>query len=94
MSQFQFEKHVEQKMIDHMNEDHIDALHDYCRVKNIDTNDSQPTMVAIDYEGFDIEVNNICHRFEFMSPCTTAEDVRHALVELAKQARKKLTVLN
>ena len=82
-----FDKGTEQHMIVHMNEDHVDAMYDYCRIKNIDTTEADPKMVAIDNHGFDIQVNQQVYRFYFPQPCKTPEEVRQALVTLAKQAR-------
>ena len=82
-----FEDDIAQHMMNHMNEDHIDAMHDYCRMKSINTSDSSPRMVNIDFNGFDIQVGSQIHRFEFSKPCKTPKQAREALVELAKQAR-------
>lgn len=83
-----FNKDIERDMVEHMNEDHVDAMCDYCRLQNIDTSNAVPKMVSIDFNGFDLQVDERIHRFIFERPCETPNDVRKALVELAKQARQ------
>lgn len=83
----QFEKEIEKHMLDHMNTDHVDAMRDYCAYANIDLEDNDPRMVSIDQDGFYLEINGNRVRFNFNQKCTSPEDVRKALVQLAETAR-------
>ena len=74
-------------MIDHMNEDHVDAMRDYCRYADVEIGDEDPKMVSIDQDGFNLTVNEKNFRFDFNNKCTTPEEVRKALVKLAETAR-------
>ena len=76
-------------MIDHMNEDHVDAMRDYCNYAGIEIGDSDPEMVSIDQAGFELLVNAKRVRFDFKEKCMTPQEVRKALVELAETARVK-----
>ena len=82
-----FEHDIAQHMINHMNEDHVDAMHDYCKMRGIDTSSATPKMVNIDFNGFDLLVGHQTYRFEFSKPCETSTQARQALVDLAKLAR-------
>ena len=82
-----FSGETEDRMIAHMNEDHVDAMKEYCRDASIELNSHEPLMLGIDPYGFDLLVNNQTLRFQFNNKCETARQVRQALVELAKKAR-------
>lgn len=84
-----FDKQTEQHMVAHMNEDHVDAMRDYCRLNGIATFDQSPKMLKIDSAGFEMLVNNERIRIDFVRECETPQQVREALVEMAKQARQK-----
>ena len=85
----QFPKDMESRMIGHMNEDHVDAMRDYCRYAGIEIVDGNPEMVGIDQNGFELLVNGKRERFDFKEKCMTPQEVRKALVELAETARVK-----
>lgn len=74
-------------MINHMNEDHVDAMRDYCSYAGIEIKKSVPEMVSIDQNGFELLVNGKRERFDFKEKCMTPQEVRKALVELAETAR-------
>jgi putative heme iron utilization protein len=77
---------TEASILEHMNADHADALHDYCRhVHGVDAQDA--AMVGIDCDGFDVRAGGALLRFEFDAPVSNAAQVRNALVTLAQQAR-------
>jgi putative heme iron utilization protein len=80
---FSFEE--EKSMIDHMNNDHAEAIKHYCDVYDITySDDNAPVMVGIDSEGFNLRCGEHIHRIEFNEPVATATDVRKALVDMAK----------
>ena len=70
-----------------MNEDHVDAMSDYCRHIGIDVFNNSPKMIHIDKQGFDLELGQEKIHFTFDQPCNSPQEVREALVELAKQSR-------
>lgn len=80
----------EDKIIEHMNEDHSDSLRNYCtNLKGLTLTESDTVrMVGIDGEGFDIFVNTKKVRFQFDETITTAIEAREALVALAKKAKQ------
>lgn len=86
-----FEEETAQRMIEHMNDDHIDAMVDYCRFAGIandgDKNNNPPCMTAIGSDGFILLFGNKKIKFDFEQTCASSMDVRKALVELAKKAR-------
>ncbi len=78
---------AELDILDHMNNDHRDALIQYCRhVHGIETTSAE--MAGIDCDGFDVSTNNRLYRFDFDPVVRTANDARAALVELSKSARR------
>ena len=85
-----FPKDIEQRMISHMNSDHVDAMRDYCRYANIEIGEVDPQMTRIDQNGFNLDVNGRNVRFEFKETCTSPDEVRSALVKLAETARENL----
>ena len=83
-----FSLEQEQGMLRHMNKDHADAVKHYCDLHDIEIPDNlNPIMVGIDSEGFHIRVGKFIHRINFRQPVYTTEDVRKAMVELARQER-------
>ena len=83
-----FSLEQEQGMLRHMNNDHADAVKHYCDLHDIEIPDNlNPIMVGIDSEGFHIRVGKFIHRINFRQPVYTTEDVRKAMVELARQER-------
>ena len=85
-----FPNDIEERMISHMNADHIDAMRDYCRYANIKISEVNPQMTHIDQNGFNLEVSGQNVRFDFKKKCTSPDEVRKALVELAETARALL----
>jgi len=81
---FSFEE--ETGMVDHMNEDHQDAMNHYCDLFDIPYQDGQlPKLVGVDSEGFHLRVAGRLHRIQFDQPVNNAMEVRQALVELARR---------
>ena len=78
---------VEGEIVAHMNEDHAQALRDYCRrAHRIEA--ATVTMLGIDCEGFDVRADGRALRFEFDAPVTNAGSAREALAEMARAARE------
>lgn len=79
-------KSVENRIINHMNNDHLDSLIKYCNFyKNIETSDAK--MIGIDSEGFDVLSNKFdLIRFTFENPISDAGQAREILVKMAKEA--------
>ena len=84
-----FQGKGEDKVIDHMNEDHHKDLILYCMhyKKMSITSDDIVRMVGIDSLGFDVFVNDRKTRFDFEQPVTNALEAREALVALSKGAK-------
>lgn len=78
----------------HMNADHGDALLAYARALAGVADAQAATMTAVDRYGFDLEVTAAggvqSARLAFTAPASTAEEVRRAMVALAKAARAAL----
>ena len=78
---------AEKNMIDHMNEDHQDAM-SLILAHHHGIQDDAPTMTGIVNDGFYIHSNNKNYYVPFENTCTKHEDVRMALVKLTNRARK------
>ncbi|RLU03700.1 MAG: HugZ family protein [Ketobacter sp.] len=72
------------RIVDHMNEDHADAIQHYCDLAAIPNPAGDATMAAIDSEGMTLRVANRLHRVEFERSVTTSEEARAILVEMAR----------
>lgn len=73
-------------MVEHMNEDHQDAMNHYCELFGIahDAN-NLPQLVGVDGEGFYLRVAGRLYRIAFDQAVTNTTEVRAALVELARR---------
>jgi putative heme iron utilization protein len=80
---------AEQRAIDHMNDDHLDAIANYARYF-AKADDGGWIMTGIDVDGFDLAAGDESRRVFFPSPLTNAKDMRMALVDMAKEARGAL----
>lgn len=69
----------ETRIIQHMNNDHRDALRHYCGGEPAE-------MVGIDAEGFDVLRSGKKVRFAFKSPVRNMDEARQALIAMAKQS--------
>ena len=77
-------RETEPRIIEHMNQDHRQALLHYCKVlKNTAT--TEVSMIGIDSEGFDLLADGRKLRIDFESPISTMEEARTTLVRLARQ---------
>jgi putative heme iron utilization protein len=77
---------VEASVLEHMNQDHRDALLAYCRHAH-GTDARQVEMIGIDCDGFDARADERLVRFRFETPIGTAAEARAALVALARASR-------
>lgn len=78
-------------MVEHMNDDHVDAMRDYCRLYHFRCEDRDtPKVAGIDAEGFELRVGKRLLRIEFETPAKDAKDVRMAMVALARRARESV----
>jgi putative heme iron utilization protein len=68
----------ESRILQHMNDDHRDALAHYA-------GGNPATMVGIDAEGFDVLTTNGKLRFFFSTPVRNMDEAREALVAMARQ---------
>ena len=75
-SPFSFQQ--ESRIIDHMNNDHADALGHYAR-------GASAVMIGIDGEGFDLLASGKKLRLEFPAPVNNMEEARQALIAMMKR---------
>lgn len=79
---------AERGMVGHMNDDHVAAMLDYCRMAGVTPKENeQPQMAGIDPEGCDMLLGKQLVRIEFETTASTALEVRQAMVALVKRAR-------
>jgi putative heme iron utilization protein len=79
---------VEADMVNHMNEDHANALPLYCQQAQIDVPENAVlAMVGIDSEGFHLRVNDKVVYIAFPQTLSSPLQVREALVAMLKTAR-------
>jgi putative heme iron utilization protein len=77
---------AEADILQHMNEDHPDALRDYCRhVHGVTPRRAE--MVGIDGDGFDVRADGTLLRIAFTEPVVNPGQVRAALIALANASR-------
>ncbi len=84
------------RIIEHMNDDHGDALIAYCQVFARFENVESARMVGVDRYGMDILATMTggeqrAARVSFSSPVETADQVRAATIELLQEARAQLS---
>jgi len=82
------------RIIDHMNEDHADALRLYSEAFSRSGPVPEAVMTGVDRYGFEMSVTTDQGprpvRIAFDAPVATAAEVRAAMVELVKRARAQL----
>jgi hypothetical protein len=76
----------EQGAVDHMNADHGDAIDLYAR-HFAGLRGAGWTMTGIDPDGFDLAAGDAVGRVFFPSPLASAGELRHVLVDMAREAR-------
>ena len=86
-----FNPKTQKDILDHMNEDHLNALIHYCHLLGMTqiTEKDTVVMTGIDQDGFDIKVNEENIRFPIDTIIKTLGDVRKVLVSLAKKPLNK-----
>jgi len=77
-------RETEKGIVEHMNQDHQQALFHYCKVCGRAEVEAI-TMTGIDSEGFDLLADNRKLRIDFDSPIHTSEEARASLVRLARK---------
>lgn len=73
-------------IIDHMNQDHAEALSDYCR-HYLGILGEGARMIGIDPDGMDLRVGEQVRRIDFPEPVLDAQSARERLVAMAKACR-------
>jgi len=76
----------EADIVSHMNTDHVQALHDFCRHFHR-TEAQEVEMLTIDCDGFDVRADDRVLRMEFVEPVADAGAARTQLVTMALEAR-------
>lgn len=80
-----FEEQAEAGIVNHMNEDHLDAIRHYCDLFDIPVDQGlQPTMAGIDADGMHLRVGDRLHRIQFERTISNPKEAREILVELAR----------
>ena len=79
---------AENDIVNHMNEDHSDAITLYA-TSLCSLPDGDWKMTGIDPEGCDLRLGGEVARVDFNRPVTDAEAARSELVKLVKAARKR-----
>lgn len=80
-----FAGEAEVDICSHMNEDHADALVQYCEHAEIELPDGQtPQMVGVDAFGFHQRIGERIFRFDFSGTVQTTNDVREQLIAMLK----------
>ncbi|MEQ1943365.1 HugZ family protein [Mesorhizobium sp. VNQ89] len=78
---------AEQRAVDHMNDDHLDAIANFARhFAKVDS--AGWVMTGLDIDGFDIVAGDEARRIFFPSPLKDAREMREILVAMAKEARE------
>jgi hypothetical protein len=80
---------AEQGAVEHMNEDHREAMNLYA-AKLLGAGSADWRCTGCDPEGFDLQAGSVALRLEFPARVTTPGDLRKVLVKLAEQARAKV----
>lgn len=74
----------EGSMLEHMNDDHAAAIAHYVEQAGL-SGTVEAQMVGIDAEGFHLRIGQAIHWLPFPSACSTAMEVRQALVAMARR---------
>lgn len=79
----------EQKIVSHMNQDHLHNLQAYTRFYlglEVGEGDSL-RMLGLDQFGFDLSLNEVKHRIDFKQPLEDASQARSVFVEMAHESK-------
>jgi putative heme iron utilization protein len=77
-------RETESSIVEHMNQDHKEALFHYCNALKVTTVNAV-AMIGIDSEGFDMLADNRKLRIDFDTLISTVEAARATLVKLARR---------
>ena len=75
----------ESRIVEHMNDDHSEALINIVRHSCAHTAD-KVQMLGLDPEGFHVRADSVIHYLPFEAPCLTSEAVHTAMVKLARDS--------
>lgn len=75
----------QRRIVDHMNQDHADALRAYLIAADGAASESDVVMIGIDGEGFDLRVADRLRRIPLLRPIASSAEARAVLVEMAGQ---------
>lgn len=75
------------RIVEHMNDDHSDALVTFCRVYGDRPETTAAEMTGVDRYGFTVAAGGETLRLAFPSRVDTPDEVRAAMVELVREAR-------
>jgi heme oxygenase (biliverdin-IX-beta and delta-forming) len=78
---------IEASVLEHMNQDHRDALIAYCAQAYAKAPE-HVEMIGFDCDGFDVRADQDVFRFALPEPVATAQQARAALIALADQSRR------
>jgi putative heme iron utilization protein len=85
---------ISDRICQHMNEDHSDAIKLYAQVFGNLPETETATMLSVDPQGMNLAVkiqdDSLPIRIEFDHVLQDSEDAHHTLIEMVKQARMKL----
>lgn len=81
---------AERGAVEHMNDDHADAVANYARYLAKAQGDEGWVMTGIDADGFDLAAGDRVLRIFFDTPLADAPDMHKTLVAMAIEARKAL----
>ncbi len=77
----------EQRIVNHMNDDHADSLKKYCHSNGIAcAENDEVVMVGIDAEGLHLAIASVIYRIHFSEPVADAMEARKMLVAMSQQA--------
>lgn len=79
-------REAESGILSHMNEDHLSAIQHYA-THHCDKAAGKWRLTGVDPEGIDMMAGDEAARLAFPAPCKTADEVRDALVTLAREGR-------
>lgn len=84
---------AERRAVEHMNEDHADAVANYAAVFGKARGDEGWVLTGIDADGFDLAAGDRVLRIPFREPLTDAPDMHKTLVAMAVEARQARTTI-
>ncbi len=88
----QFSSEVSDRICNHMNEDHANAVALYAQIYGNSPDTEAAQMVSIDAQGMNLmaQINgaSVPLRIEFDHLLNDAEDAHHTLIAMVKQARR------